>query len=201
MKGFAKFISIVFHPLLMSTYLFVILSLFLPIILQPLRPSLGFIGVIFLMTFILPAINFIFFKVTGTVDNLAMPDRKQRTIPFLFISILYCAVTFLFYWKVNVTNVTSLLMIISAMVVSSACITLFYKVSIHSAAIWGIVGILLPLNKISNGVLLIPTVIIIVFAGLVMSSRLMLNAHTPREVLSGSLLGFGIGFVGVVMLF
>ncbi len=92
-------------------------------------------------------------------------------------------------------------MIISAMVVSSACITLFYKVSIHSAAIWGIVGILLPLNKISNGVLLIPTVIIIVFAGLVMSSRLMLNAHTPREVLSGSLLGFGLGFVGVVMLF
>ena len=87
------------------------------------------------------------------------------------------------------------------MIVSSASITLFYKVSIHSAAIWGIVGILLPLNKVADGLLLIPTVILIVAAGLVMSSRLMLNAHTPREVLVGSLLGFGVGFSGIAILF
>ncbi|MBK5280242.1 MAG: phosphatase PAP2 family protein [Bacteroidia bacterium] len=154
-----------------------------------------------MMTFILPAINFLFFKVTGTIDNLAMPERKQRIIPFLFISILYCAVTFLFHWKVNAAAVTNLLMTISAMVVISASITLFYKVSIHSAAIWGIVGILLPLYKSSSGLLLIPITILIIVAGMVMSSRLMLNAHTPREVLTGSLLGFGIGFGGVLILF
>ena len=153
------------------------------------------------MTFVLPALNFIFFKVTGTIENLAMPDQKQRTLPFLFISILYGVVTFLFHWKVGVTSVTHLLMISSALVVISAIITLFYKVSIHSVAIWGIVGILLPLHKSSNGLLLIPIVILIIAGGLVMSSRLMLDAHTPREVLIGSLLGFGIGFVGMVILF
>ena len=146
-----------FHPLLMTTYLFLLFSFYIPIILQPIRPSLGFIGLVFLMTFILPALNFLFFKATGTVENLAMPDRKQRTLPFLFISILYCVVTFLFYWKVKIPNVTFTLMIISFLVVIAAVITLFYKVSIHSAAIWGIIGILLPLNKISNGLLLVPT--------------------------------------------
>lgn len=201
MKGVAKIVSIVFHPLLMSTYLFLILFYFLPSIFQPMRPSLIFIGFISLMTFLLPALNFLFFKVTGTVENLAMPERKQRTLPFSFISILYVLVTFLFYWKVNVPNVTNMLMIISALVVVSAAITLFYKVSIHSAAIWGIIGILLPLNKISNGILLIPTIVLIVIAGMVMSSRLVLNAHTPREVLAGCLLGFGVGFTGIVILF
>lgn len=201
MRGVAKIISIVFHPLLMTTYLFLLLSFYVTPILQPIRPSAGFLGLIFLMTFVLPALNFLFFKVTGTVENLAMPERKQRIIPFLFISILYCVVTFLFYWKVKVPSVTSMLMIISAMVVISAVITLFYKVSIHSAAVWGIIGILLPLNKISNGTLLVPTVVLVVIAGLVMSSRLLLNAHTPREVLAGSLLGFGIGFAGIVVLF
>ncbi len=201
MRGLAKVISIVFHPLLMTTYLFLLLAFYLPIILQPVRPSLSFIGLIFLMTFVLPAINFIFFKITGTVENLAMPERKQRTLPFLFISILYCVVTFLFYWKVNVPSLTSIMIIISAMVVITAVITLFYKVSIHSAAIWGIIGLLLPLNKISNGILLVPTVVLIVIAGLVMSSRLMLNAHTPREVLTGSLVGFAVGFGGIVLLF
>jgi membrane-associated phospholipid phosphatase len=200
-KGVAKIISIVFHPLLMTTYLFLLLSFYVPLILQPIRPSAGFLGLIFLMTFVLPALNFLFFKVTGTVENLAMPERKQRTLPFLFISILYGVVTLLFHWKVKVPSVTYLLMIISVMVVISAAITLFYKLSIHSAAIWGIIGILLPLYKISNGMLLVPTVVLIITAGLVMSSRLMLNAHTPREVLAGSILGFGIGFTGIVVLF
>ncbi len=185
----------------MTTYLFLVLSLFLPIILQPIRPSLGLIGLIFLMTFILPALNFIFFKLTGTIENLAMPDRKQRILPFLFVSALYSVVTFLFYWKVNIPYVTILLLIVSVLVVSSACISIFYKVSIHSMAISGIVGILLPLNKISNGLFLIPTVTFIVLAGLVMSSRLILNAHTPREILVGSLLGFGVGFAGILILF
>jgi membrane-associated phospholipid phosphatase len=200
-KGIATFVSIVLHPLLMTTYLFVILFFYLPIIFQPIKPSFAFIGLIFLMTFVLPSLNFILFKVTGTIDNLAMPERRQRTLPFLFISILYCVVTFLFHWKVGVANVTSLLIIICALVVISASITLFYKVSIHSAAIWGIVGILLPLYKSSNGFLLIPVVLLIVAAGLVMSARLQLNAHTPREVLTGSLLGFGIGFAGMLILF
>ncbi len=201
MKGIAKFISIVLHPLLMTSYLFIILFFFLPIIFQPIRPSLAFIGLIFLMTFVLPALNFAFFKITGTIDNLTMPERRQRTLPFLFISILYCVVTFLFHWKVSVASVTNLLMIISALVVLTALITLFYKVSIHSAAIWGVIGILLPLHKSSNGSLLPSIIVLIVAAGLVMSSRLQLNAHTPREVLTGSVLGFGIGFAGMLILF
>ena len=185
----------------MTTYLFVTLFFFLPVIFQPIRPSFAFIGLISLMTFVLPALNFIFFKVTGTIGNLAMPERRQRTLPFLFISILYCVVTFLFHWKVSVASVTHLLMIITALVVISASITLFYKVSIHSAAIWGIVGILLPLYKSSNGSLLISIIVSIIAAGLVMSSRLILDAHTPREVLAGSLLGFGVGFAGMLILF
>lgn len=92
--------------------------------------------------------------------------------------------------------------IISTMVVFGAAITLFYKLSIHSLALWGMVGMLLPMNKVSevNG-LLIPTVITIVIAGLVMSARLALNAHTPREVMTGSVAGFTIGFFGMIILF
>jgi membrane-associated phospholipid phosphatase len=200
-KGIATFISIVFHPLLMTTYLFISLFFFLPVIFQPIKPSFAFIGLISLMTFVLPALNFVLFKITGTIENLAMPERRQRTLPFLFISILYSMVTLLFHWKVGAASVTHLLVIISVLVVLSASITLFYKVSIHSAAIWGVIGILLPLNKSSNGTLLTSIIVLLIAAGLVMSSRLQLNAHTPREVLAGSVLGFGIGFAGMLVLF
>lgn len=108
----------------------------------------------------------------------------------------------MFYWKFPVPNVLKLLIIVTSMIVIATVLTFFVKVSVHSLAMAGAIGILLPLNNISvDGGLLIPTAIIIAVAGAVMSARLMLNAHTPREVLIGSLTGFVIGFGGMILLF
>ena len=94
------------------------------------------------------------------------------------------------------------MLIITCMVVISLIITLFYKISIHSLAMCGAIGILLPLNKVAEQVdLLWPTVMVIVMAGVVMSARLLIGAHTPREVMYGSLVGFLIGFSGMILLF
>jgi membrane-associated phospholipid phosphatase len=94
------------------------------------------------------------------------------------------------------------MMVITALILVCALITLFYKISVHSAGVWGIIGILLPLNKASEeGTLLIPTMVAIVVAGLVMSSRLQLNAHVPREVLAGAVVGFAVGFAGMIFMF
>jgi hypothetical protein len=198
----AQFISVLFHPLLMTTYLFFILTFSLPGILQPIRPSLWFLFLIFLMTCLLPSLNFIFFRVTGTIKSLQMFNRNERILPFAFVTILYVVVTFMFYLKFPAPNVLKLMMIITAMVITSAIITLFYKVSVHSLAICGMLGILLPLNNASEqGLLLYPTIGTILLAGAVMSSRLQLNAHVPREVMVGGILGFAIGFAGVIVLF
>lgn len=186
----------------MTTYLFIILAFFFPSIFQPIHPSPWFIFLIFLMTFLLPSLNFIFFRVTGTIKDLQLINRSERILPFAFVTILYCVVTFMFYWKFPVPNVLKLMMIITAMVIASSIVTMFYKVSVHSVAICGIIGILLPLNNASEqGLLLYPTVAALVLAGIVMSSRLQLNAHVPREILVGAMLGFAIGFVGVLTLF
>ena len=202
MKRVAQVISVVFHPLLMTTYLFTLLGFFLPSVLQPLRPSLWFIFLIFLTTFLLPSMNFLFFKLTGTIKDLSLFNRTDRPLPFSLIAILYGVVTLMFYWKFPVPNVLRILLIISAILIISTIVTAFYKVSMHSVGVWGIVGILLPLNKASGeGLLLIPTAVSIVVAGVVMSSRLGLNAHVPREVLVGALLGFGVAFTGVIILF
>jgi hypothetical protein len=198
----AQVISVVFHPLLMATYLFGILMYFLPVLLQPLNASVMFLLMIFLMTFLLPGLNFVLFRFTGGIKDLAMAERRERTLPFAFVSILYCVVTLMFYLKFPVPNIIRLMMIITALVLVSAIVTQFYKVSVHSLGVWGMIGILLPLNKLSDdGILLLPTAIAIVVAGFVMSARLHLNAHIPREVLVGAILGFVIGFGGMAILF
>jgi hypothetical protein len=194
-------VSVVFHPLLMTTYLFLVLSFYLPAMLQPIRPG-WLVFLIFLMTFVLPLLNFLFFRITGTIKDLNLFNRTDRILPFAFITILYCVVTFMFYWKFPVPNVLKLLSIVTLMVIASAVITIFYKVSIHSVAVCGIIGILLPLNNATEQhLLLYPTVAALIVAGIVMSSRLQLNAHVLREVLFGALVGFTIGFGGVIYLF
>lgn len=186
----------------MTTYLFLLLTFYLPVVLQPAKPSLWIILLIFITTFALPAINFLLLRLTGSISDLTLPHRHQRILPFIFISAIYVFVTLMFYWKFPVPNLLRLMMIVCAMVLFATITTFFYKISVHSLAIWGAIGMMFPMNKVSEeGTLLIPTAVVIIVAGLVMSSRLALNAHTPRELLVGSVTGFAIGFMGMVILF
>ena len=202
MASFYKLISIVLHPLLMCTYFFLLLMYGLPVILLPARPSWWIILLIFITTFALPVANFLFLKFTGSVADLTLPQRRERLLPFGFISAVYVFVTVMFYWKFPIPNLIKLLVIVTALVVMATVVTFFYKVSVHSLSIWGAIGMLLPLNRVSEeNLLLVPTAIAILLAGLVMTSRLALNAHTPREVMMGSVLGFAVGFFGMILLF
>jgi hypothetical protein len=202
-KTAAKIVSVIFHPLLMTTYLVLLLGNFFPQMLLIKASALRlFALLVFFVTFVLPALNIVMFKVNGVISSFTLASRAERIIPFIFISIIYVLVTALFFYKGSFgSNFNRLMLIVSLMVVISTVITFFYKVSIHSISIWGAVGIVLPLNKIVDGSLLWPTAAIIAIAGFVMSSRLLLNAHTPREILFGAVIGFSIGFGGLVILF
>ena len=203
----SKLVSAVFHPLLIATYLFALLSLTLPSALEPI-PFGGhksFLLLILTVTFLLPALNLTIFKVLGSVPTLTMENRKERIIPFILITIFYGVITYLFSARYHVStddNVFKLILILYALVMITTVITFFFKVSVHSLAIWGVIGIIIPLNKVSeNGMLFIPTIVLLVIAGLIMSSRLYLQVHTTREVLVGTLVGFMTSFVGMVLLF
>lgn len=84
--------------------------------------------------------------------------------------------------------------------VFSTIITFFYKVSVHSLAMGGWIGILFPLIKFSPS-LLWPTATVIAIAGLVISSRLALDVHTPRETLVGVIAGLLTSYGAMVILF
>ena len=204
MKQVAKFISVVFHPLLLTTYLVIILSYYFPSMLMIRKENrMVIVGLVFVFTFVLPAVNLVMLRAFGNIQSLTLQSRRERILPFVFISLLYLLVTFLFYFKLPFSaNFNKLMMIISALVVVSLMITLFYKISIHSIAMGGGIGILLPLNQVTEQMsLLWPTAFTILVTGLVMSSRLVLDAHSPREVMYGGVVGFVVGFFGMIFLF
>jgi len=192
----------------MATYLFALFIIILPSAWAPVPPQAfrPILLMLTLVTLVLPVINIFLFKMLGTISSVQMPHRKERVLPFIFISAMYCAVTYMFHEKVYHMdwndNFFRFLLIIDALVVAGTVITFFYKISIHSLALGGIVGILLPLNRISEEMpIFYATLGAIVLAGVVMSARLQLQAHTLRQVLLGGLLGVLIGSTGVIALF
>ena len=204
MKLAAQIISFIFHPLLLPTWLVALLCYFFPPLLMIRQESVWLvIGFIFVFTFVLPIVNLVVFKVMGTIQSFHLTTRKERIIPFAMIAIFYGMVSYLFYTKLQMgSSFNKVILIIFLLVLTSLLLTFFYKVSVHSLAMWGGVGILLPLNKVTvEPVLLLPVIAVIILSGLVTSARLALDAHTPRETLVGSIAGFAVGFFGMLVLF
>lgn len=191
----------------MATYLFIILALTLPSALAPIQPSshLTFILLIFIVTFLLPLFNIAIFKFFGTIDSITMVNRKERIIPFAFVLMIYVAITYLLYSRTQISlddNFLKLMMVIDLLVVASLLATLFFKVSVHCIGIWGLVGITIPLTKISEvNALFYVTVGLILMAGIIMSSRLLLGVHTSREVMWGGVIGLATSVTGMLFLF
>jgi membrane-associated phospholipid phosphatase len=203
-KSAAQVISFIFHPLLLTTYLVLFLGTFFPPLLGINQVVLYLFSLfIFVITFFFPALTILLIvKFSGTISSLRLASRQERLVPFILISLIYMAVAFLFFHKAILSmNFNRIMIIVAALVGIATVITFFYKISIHSLAWGGVVGILLSMNRMVEGTLLIPTIVAIVLAGLVMSARLFLNAHTLREVLSGALTGFVAGLGGMMLLF
>ncbi len=199
----AQIVSIIFHPLLLTTYLVGVIGIWMPsLLLVRQEHVLTFTAFIFGITFVLPALNLYLFRQYGMITSWKMESRSERILPFVFISIVYVLIACLFVYKVHLSvNFTKLLLIIAALVVASTVSTLFFKVSVHSVSWWGMVGIVLPLNKVAGGELIWPTAALILIAGVVMSARLKLNAHTVNEVMVGGGIGFIVSYVGMTILF
>lgn len=207
MNFLARLVSVLFHPLLMATYLFIILSLTLPAALAPIQPAshFTFILLIFIVTFLLPVFNLGVFKFFGSIESIHLKNRKERIMPFTFVVAIYLAITYLLYSRTQIgfdENFLKLMMVMDMLVIISLIATLFFKVSIHSIGIWGLIGIMLPLTKLSEvNALFYVTLALIVIAGLIMSARLQLGAHNSREVMWGGVLGLATSVSGMLIFF
>lgn len=203
----ARIVSVIFHPLFIPTYFFSLLAWALPNSLEPIAPELQkkFILFIFIVTCVIPLLNVAIFKVFGSIKSFAMPDRRERILPFIFISVIYVAVTYLFYVQARMNlndNFLKFMVIIDMLVVAATIATLFFKVSVHAVTVWGLIGILVPLNKITEvNSIFYPTVGVILLAGFIMAARLRMDAHNPREVMWGAVLGLATGLTGMLLFF
>ncbi len=193
MKGFALFISILLHPMLMATY--GCLLLFFGIkntvydFMTPFETKWRITLIVFLFSFLFPALNiFILYKLKR-LPSLTLSNQKDRTFPYIMTAIFYFG---LFYLLMDISIWNSIkVFIIGAglAILITAFINLKFKISAHMVGIGGLLGILISLSYLIKYDMTVFYMIIIVLAGCVGFARLYLNEHKPNQLYLGFLLG------------
>ncbi len=142
--------------------------------------------------FILPIIFFLFLRKKGKVINNDATIKEERTFPY-FVGILFCTVAF-FLLFLTKTNVIAYSLWLSYIVNTFLLILInrVWKISAHAIGASTFLGLLVYLLG-AYGLLFVPLLIIIGIA------RLYLKVHTPMQVLMGSLFGFILTYLQLVL--
>jgi membrane-associated phospholipid phosphatase len=196
-RKIALFISYLFQPLLIPTLVFLYLIYGATHLVKVFYFDNRFlVAMVFLTTFIIPLLSVVMMRLTKNIGSFHMHSKEERVFPFSMISLFYMITTYLFYLKFRIDPALLLaLVVITISVIILTSVTFFWKVSAHMTGISGLVAIIFAIALKYPAYDYLALVIgSILAAGLVGSSRLYLNAHTPGEIFGGFILGFSICF-------
>jgi hypothetical protein len=190
-KRLAQIISIIFHPLLIPTYLFLIL-LNLPVyfaMIIPLNAKWMILGLIFLNTCILPSVFVFLIYKRGVVSSVYLETREERTFPYMVTVIFF----YLAYYLLRRMQVSPILYYILAgmtlLMILSFVINLFWKISTHMTAAGAFLGTILGVSYFLEMYMLYLILALVILNGMVGFARLKEKAHSPAQVYAGFLLG------------
>lgn len=200
----AKIISIIFHPLLLSTYAMILFFIQDPYLAVNHFSVKKYIVIsVFLLTFIFPFIFLLILLILNMISNLRLEIRSERFMPFILALLPYIMTYFLLI-KLPVKLpffVTGFIIVAGISVFISMIINFITKISVHMVGIMCFsTYMIIFLLRVNPGIIWF-IVGFIVLVGIVATSRLSLNAHKPFQIYLGLIVGFFIGLSGLIFRF
>lgn len=187
----AKISSIIFHPLFIPLYGMIIIfsapTLFgyLPFTVKKLLLLIVLINNIMLPLSLLP-----FFRHKNLISSWTLDNRKERNIPLVISAILYSITSFIMFRLPVPIFLKSFILSVCLISIIIMLINLWWKISLHSVGVGLLTSLVIILAFKMYTPLLWYIILVIITGGLVLSSRLRLNAHDPLQVWFGFLIGF-----------
>jgi hypothetical protein len=191
MQKISEIISLLLHPVFMIVYIFgmaVTVDPYIQFVMPPDRVK-PMILILMINTVILPITAILFMKYKGIVKSIYLTSPSERRIGIIIVFAFYM-ITYVLWRQLTLPH--SFLSIFSAVLTSLVLvyfITPRFNISMHSLAAGGLIGALLGLFKahafidmyaLAGGLLLL---------GLSATARLLLHAHTAREINWGAFVG------------
>lgn len=208
MKTVARVFSFVFHPLFVLTYMTLILLWTNPFSFgwRHVAEADTLLIIMIMTTITLPGLAVLMMKMLGWVDTFELKTQAERIGPFLVAGVMYLSL-YLHVTHAETFPVSLRIAVLGTLISLWGCffINSIIKISLHATGTGGLVAIAL-LTKwifgydeaqigLPGGANLVVPVnillyIIILIAGIVCTSRLIVKAHERRDIYAGFILGF-----------
>lgn len=189
-RWFAKFISVIFHPVLMPTLGFLLLfnSGFYFSFINWDAKRLVLLIVLF-STAIMPLLTMSVLAISPRF-KLEFDTGSQRALPLLLASVFYY-MGYMLLSRINVFPILKVVMIASVLVILGLLITsLRWKISGHMAALGGLTGLLLALS-FRTGVYPVWAIItVVLISGITGTALLFLEKNKLWHLEAGYAMGF-----------
>ena len=196
----AKMFTVLFAPHYFPLVCLLILMGFSYMRSFPLNYKIFLLVVVYLFTLALPMLLISLYHKLAQHRQSQRNLREKRIIPYMISIASYFMCYYIMSYFIVPHFVVSV--VLASILVQLVCLAINnrHKISTHCAAAGAMNGALMAFSLIFN---FDPTwwqCLTLTIAGCVGSSRLILRRHSPAEVYTGLLVGFGIGFLAILTL-
>jgi len=206
MKKTAQILSLIFHPLFILIYSFLLLSWSNPFLFGVSSISRFFemdsylllIIWLFIFTVMVPILSIFMMKGLGLISSIHLHEKSERIGPFIIVGMLYLVVFFNINNNPILPNDMRIFSLGSTIGLFTAFfINLFKKISIHMVGMGGltVISFLIIQKSFADNEYIFA--LSVISSGMVGTSRIYLDAHEPEEVYMGFLVGMSSMFISL----
>ncbi|MDO4160041.1 MAG: phosphatase PAP2 family protein [Prevotellaceae bacterium] len=195
----AKILSTIFTPFYLPIVGFMGILIFSYLNLLSWSYKLSLILMVYIFTILLPTAMIRLYRNYHGWTLIEFGNKERRMIPYVISIICY----FTCYYLMEVLHVPHFMrsILIAALFIQIACamVNLYVKISTHTAAIGGVAGALVAFSTIFSFNPVWWLCIVIILAGMVGTSRMILRQHSLHQVVLGFLLGVACSLTSVLV--
>jgi hypothetical protein len=189
----AEIISFVFHPIFFPLIMAVAIYKLVPGIfmgVQNKQVGLWMISIAVTAVFF-PLFSVALMKPLGFIESFKMKTARERTIPLMATMIFYFWVSHVFNSIPGNPPLALKVLLLGNFwgIILLFIINIFTKISMHTAAAGGMIGIIIVLMMTSHVNMTIPLFAALVLAGIIGTARMILGAHQRGDIWLGYIIG------------
>ncbi len=193
MQAIALLLSYIFHPIFIPFYATFFLVWCNPYMFGqiPSYDSVFVLRTVLLYSIFFPLFTVFLMKRLDFISDYEVQDKRERVLVYMITS-SYFLWTFFVMWREGFREEITDVMLGAtiALTLGFVITTISEKVSAHTIGMGGLFAVVLFATNIARKDITSVIFATIILAGLIGTCRLLLNAHTPREVYNGYMIGF-----------
>lgn len=199
----AIILSWIFHPIFIPVYVIAFMVYLHPTYFAGFsqQAKQQTLLVVLLNMVFFPLLSIVLLKALGFIESIYLHTQRDRIIPYIACSIFYFW-AYLVFKKQGIYPTVLPSFIFGVFLSCNAALmaNIYQKISIHAMGVGGWLGFFLVVAFSQTMLMTWPVSMVILIAGLVCTSRLLISDHTNKELYTGLFLGVICQFIAAVII-